>query len=395
MKKIKYISLFLLCPFLMAVGTSVGDTMTEEINDEGSTQIVLDSIGNTVYLAYDNGYPSYYFAHIFTPVCNTGECLPVYVNIYWNLAGQYLRFDQPEGQILTKLDHVPFTPEDYQLLDEILRGSDPRYGELAHPNPGSQGDHAQKENNSNQSNPAPAMQNKKMISKYDMVDGITGATAIQHKAQFVPGALYTTYTLWGLANDHRQKISDYTSVNFFKPAYYNYFLSHNEWSTFSLLLEHLYREKTEPEARVNTQMAIIDSCSVDRVKLNVLYYVQYNDFKTDTVCHTLERTFFRLCSNDLRRQILSNWAYNYIPDSTLIRLSKCIYQYPDIFFEVTRVFSAKEFWPAGVLENLITCMGDLTSQNRKDLMAIFEARRTSFSKAELSKIKAAKKKYKL
>jgi hypothetical protein len=95
-----------------------------------NTGIFLDSLDNAVMLAYKNGKPAYYYSEIFTPVCETGECKPIYINIYWDLMGNYDYFDQPENEILTKLDHKPFTDDDYELLDEILRGDDPRYGQI-------------------------------------------------------------------------------------------------------------------------------------------------------------------------------------------------------------------------------------------------------------------------
>ena len=88
----------------------------QQITSE-KTSIFLDSLDNEIELIYVNGKPSYYKSEIFTPVCNTGECLPVFVNIYWKLSGAYLRYDQPNEKILTKLDHEPFTEADYRLLD--------------------------------------------------------------------------------------------------------------------------------------------------------------------------------------------------------------------------------------------------------------------------------------
>ncbi len=368
---------------------------TDAKKETSSTEILLDSMNNKVHVAFENGVPAYYYSNIFTPVCNTGECLPVYINIYWDLSGKYLRFDQPVGEILTKLDHIPFSAEDYILLDQILRGTDPRYAydhsDLISPVKHSQSQHSEQ----TVPNPAPSIQKKKMISKYEMIDGVTGATAIQHKAQFVPGALYTTYTIWGLANDHSNKILDYTITNFLKPTYYNYFLSHNEWSTYNLLLEKFYAEKTEPNARVNTQMNIIDTTSSVQVQYNILLNVSYDSYQLDTVSRTLERVFFGDFNDKIQRQILTSWTYYYTPDSTLLRLSKSVHLYPELFNAIIDLFSYKVYWPTGVVANLIGCMKELSQMQRALIYGVMDVRKSVLDKEDLTRLKVCKKKYNL
>src|SRR5690606_25805012 len=80
-----------------------------------------DTLSYTLKLALDDsGRPQYFFRNIFTPVCYTNECKPVYVNFYWDLLGNYMRYDMPKGKILTKVDHDEFKQEDYDKLAEIL-----------------------------------------------------------------------------------------------------------------------------------------------------------------------------------------------------------------------------------------------------------------------------------
>src|SRR5688572_15591535 len=86
------------------------------------TGIMLDTLNNSVQLVLDeNNKPLHYRSFIFTPVCSVGECLPIKINLFWTLAGGYLKYTLPEGEILTKVDHIPFTPEDYLKLDIVLR----------------------------------------------------------------------------------------------------------------------------------------------------------------------------------------------------------------------------------------------------------------------------------
>lgn len=137
-----------------------------------------DTTAYILNLAYDAaGRPSHYFRHIFTPVCYTGECKPVYINFYWDLLGNYLRYDLPEGKILTKMDHKEFDQANYDKLQEIL------------------------------GNPQSLL---KDVTIYDLigrdtdklrdsVDAKTGATLKTIKNEVIEGAVYTCYTLWHIA----------------------------------------------------------------------------------------------------------------------------------------------------------------------------------------------------
>ena len=149
-----------------------------------STHILLDTFDNEVFLCYDEkGYPTHYISDVFTPVCNTGECLPIKILLYWDLAGNFSKYELPGTEILTKLDHIPFTPADYQMLQSIL------------------------------SNPSSEL---KKYSYSDItftddtakVDGVSGATITGLRGHYVPDALYSSHTLWHLTNGGITDISN-------------------------------------------------------------------------------------------------------------------------------------------------------------------------------------------
>jgi len=357
------------------------------------TYIVFDSMNNKVFLAYENGKPAYYYSNIFTPVCNTGECLPVFINIYWNLAGHYLRYDQPEGKILTKLDHVPFTPEDYVLLDEILRDIDPRYDmAIQHSSP-SQGSQSEKHNDVNQASPAPSMESKRMLTKYEMIDGVTGATAIQHVAKFIPGALYTTYTLWGLANDHAQKILNYTKKNLFVKENTNHFILHPELGVQYMVIENFYSNKTGENVRQNTLMTMIDTTD-ENVAAILLNFVYYDDYKLDTVINTVDRKFSNSKTALLQNRILYTWTYNTVADKSLVNVSANMHKYPDAFDAMIQLFNYKPYWPAGVLDNLLMQIGNHDGEKRNRILVLLDSKKATFGEDDWTKIKEAQKKYK-
>ncbi|HEY9257556.1 hypothetical protein [Chitinophaga sp.] len=138
-----------------------------------------DTTTYQLQLALDKaGRPLYYFRNIFTPVCYTGECKPVFINFYWDLLGNYIRYDLPEGEPLTKLDHKVFKPADYEKLQEILAKPNSLLADLKITDlivPGTE-------------------------NLADSVDARTGATLKTIKNEVIPGAVYTCYTLWQIAH---------------------------------------------------------------------------------------------------------------------------------------------------------------------------------------------------
>lgn len=142
-----------------------------------------DTLTYTLKLAFnEKGEPAYFFRNIFTPVCITGECKPVYINFYWDLLGNYQRYDFPPREILTKMDHREFKPEDYQKLQAILFNKQSLLGEYA----------------------IEDLIGKGSEKLADSVDAKTGATLKTIKNEVIEGAVYTCYTLWHIA--HGKKV---------------------------------------------------------------------------------------------------------------------------------------------------------------------------------------------
>jgi hypothetical protein len=151
-----------------------------------------DTNSYTLKLALDDsGRPLYFFRNIFTPVCYTNECKPVHVDFYWDLLGNYIRYEMPEGKILTKIDHEEFEEKDYQKLADILSRSNSIFADLKMEDLLTSG----------------------TDSLTDNVDAKTGATLKTIKNDVIDGAVYTCYTLWHIAYgkqvmDEMKKITD-------------------------------------------------------------------------------------------------------------------------------------------------------------------------------------------
>lgn len=136
-----------------------------------------DSIANDTLFQVrsEEGYPIAYFRKIKTSVCFDNKCRLLKVNLYWNPTGRYLGFELPKGEFLSKAEHKPFKPTEYERMSELL--ADPlsplatlAYGELA-----------------------PQL---KPADKENEVDGVSSATAKNILDYVVEGAAYTTYKMW-------------------------------------------------------------------------------------------------------------------------------------------------------------------------------------------------------
>lgn len=156
-------------------------TITENDTNSYTLKLALD----------DSGRPKYFFRNIFTPVCYTNECKPVHVDFYWDLLGNYVRYEMPKGKILTKVDHEEFKEADYQKLADILSRSNSIFADLKMED----------------------LLTKGTDSLTDNVDAKTGATLKTIKNDVIDGAVYTCFTLWHIAYgkqvmDEMKKITD-------------------------------------------------------------------------------------------------------------------------------------------------------------------------------------------
>ena len=69
------------------------------------------------------GNPVRYSRRLVTGVCIKGECRLVKLELLWNITGRYLGFIIPEGEFLSKTEHVKFNADEYTRLHNILEDS--------------------------------------------------------------------------------------------------------------------------------------------------------------------------------------------------------------------------------------------------------------------------------
>ena len=206
------------------------------IRKELVKQVETDSLRYELYLLEDeNGLAKTYMAEVFTPVCHTNECYPVYINFFWDLLGNYERYEIPEGELLTKLDHVPFEEADHSKLQTILSNEnallkDYKIEELV---------------------------GSTTNASANGVDAVTGATLKTIQNDVISGAVYSCYTLWHLAHGEMAataraytegKSSRDQLIRFLESGHYPY----QYWAIEKVLADNLQDDEIIMEAMLQT-----------------------------------------------------------------------------------------------------------------------------------------------
>jgi len=149
-------------------------TIPHELRLPDPTRPDLPEQAYTIHQRFESaGNPVGFRFHLSGVVCLEEVCEPLDVILYWDAFGRFKKLVTPPGKPLTKNEHEPFTENDYQMLDRLLRNphtvlADYTYKDIAFPP--------------------------------DAVDGVSGATPTTVQAVVVPGAAYTSWVLWHWVN---------------------------------------------------------------------------------------------------------------------------------------------------------------------------------------------------
>ncbi len=163
-----------------------------------------DTIPNDTLFEYSdiNQIPLYYSRRILTGVCVDGKCRMVNINLYWHVTGRYLGFKLAAGEFLSKTEHHPFMPGEYERLHSLL--ADP----LSPLSQYSIDELVPKKDSLNQ-------------DSTKRIDAVSSATIAAVLNYIVKGAVYTTYTLWHIVyGQTRREVELLTSENLSSPLIY-------------------------------------------------------------------------------------------------------------------------------------------------------------------------------
>lgn len=184
---------------LIAIWLTMPCAFSQDVSTRGAVENVFveninDSIRAQVKLKYDPaGLPESYFCHVNTPVCEEGLCKLMIIDVYWDVLGNFLKYELPPHEPLTKFDHLPFTEADHVQLKKILSDRASILRDY----------------------PVRDLVDQRVVRKSDVVDAVSAATRAEVKDAIVSGAVYSTYVLWHIVNGPiADRIAAYTKPMF-------------------------------------------------------------------------------------------------------------------------------------------------------------------------------------
>lgn len=124
--------------------------VVDTISDEAVNTIILKVFAEKKHIGF--------IRNIYTTTGCDSACLPVSYTSFYDKKGQFIKNLSQDG--LTKINHAPFTAEDYARLDLIVSLSPHEFGKIKHPK--------------------------------ELTDALSGATLKVYEPIVVEGAAYST-----------------------------------------------------------------------------------------------------------------------------------------------------------------------------------------------------------
>lgn len=157
-------------------GARIGEEFTIQIND--STEIEVKQV-----ISKTTNLPIYYYSDLYVPACNTGECKTISMKMYWDIYGNYYKYQVKKTEPLTKYNHEEFKAKEYVKLHLLLCDTASEFKTITFKN----------------------LTEKQAGKKYNKTDASSGATIKFINLDNIKGAVKTSHTLWHIANGKVQE----------------------------------------------------------------------------------------------------------------------------------------------------------------------------------------------
>ncbi|MCH2208331.1 MAG: hypothetical protein MK132_21010 [Lentisphaerales bacterium] len=214
-----------------------------------------------------DGHPCGYSMSLVNSVCLDNKCKLVEVTMYWDDAGNYSHLKYPENKPLTKVEHDPFTEEDYLRLDQILKDKKSML---------------QKHSLAYLAKEPDELKNKKEADDFtsflapeeggdEDIDGESKATPAAVKEAVVKDAAWTTWVLWNYANTEIVPILQAETEAHCDPAYIQKTLSSKDWLKIEFMINYLQRKKIYSGAYKNIITKDLEKANIEQIELALDY----------------------------------------------------------------------------------------------------------------------------
>lgn len=142
------------------------------------------------------GEPVEYATDVRSVYCLDTECEVITVRLVWDPLGVYQRYEIPAGKNLTKDDHAVFKRADHRILHRLL--ADPQ-SQVKRVDPRELLEAERARRKGDDDRPY-GWRNPEYGVDDDDTDAVSTPTPVDLKSLVVPGAAYTSLTLWNWAN---------------------------------------------------------------------------------------------------------------------------------------------------------------------------------------------------
>lgn len=335
-----FIVMILACTFL-SFKTTDGSGETDK---ENSTGILLDTFENTITLHFNkDGLPEYYKSDVFTPVCHTGECLPIKIHLYWDLGGNYIKYELPNEETLTKVDHIPFTEDDYRMLHSILRN---KKSELR-----------------NYTYDDLIFKGKPDSTEQD-VDGVSGATITGLKGHYVPDALYSSHTLWHLSNGRiKADLQKYTENKLFNKYPINYFITNTKTNCQAQAIRYMSRNGNDNFT--NTLIGILDTANENITNLAIELFPTQK-MNEANVRNALLKCYDKTAFESSKLLVLERWKEVSLNKTEILTITKGFGKKYALFKHECTLLSSQNKWPEETFMALLNFVETEPNLKRKE-----------------------------
>ena len=255
MKKISFVLLvFVLFGFTIIEpqqNTILGKVFDVSIND--STKIEIKQI-----IDKTTNLPIYYSSNLYVPACNTGECKIIRLKMYWDIYGNYFKYQVKKTEPLTKYNHEAFKAKEYVKLHLLLCDTASEFKAITFKN----------------------LTEKQAGKKYNKTDARSGATIKFINLDNIKGAVKTSHTLWHIANGKAQeailKASEETLAKqkdwLLKTAEKRHEITTTSLSELSFIISVYSMKKVKPEEEEAYLKGIFQTNDTDQKMLVSNYY---------------------------------------------------------------------------------------------------------------------------
>jgi hypothetical protein len=213
-----------------------------------------------------DGHPAGYSMNLVNSVCLDEKCKLVEVTMHWDDAGNYSRLEYPEKRPLTKVEHDPFTEEDYLRLDQILKDKKSILQKHSLAYLAKEPDKPKKKKDSNKFtsflNPE---------GDDEDVDGESKATPAAVKEAVVKDAAWTTWVLWNYANTEIVPILRAETESHCDPVYIQKTLNSKDWLKIEFMIDYLQRKKIYSDDYVHALSKALAKANIEQIELALDY----------------------------------------------------------------------------------------------------------------------------